>query len=55
MTKSNWDISMDIAPLRWVLMASPPRTGLWPTCASSPLANDLKAFVGYKNIGPGGS
>lgn len=29
-------------------MASPPRTGLWPTCASSPLANDLKAFVGYK-------
>ena len=29
-------------------MASPPRTGLWPTCASSPLANDLKAFAGTK-------
>ena len=29
-------------------MASPPRTGLWPTFASSPLANDLKTFVGYK-------
>jgi len=31
-------------------MASKPR-GLRTACASSPLVNDRKVFVGYKNIG----